>query len=93
MDGRYGERNGVTVEQILGVLEDGDAVRGRELLRRWVSPQPLRCPCCGGQADIAERGYNVIIICTSCGLQTPSGDMEDAVRTWNRREHADDDKG
>lgn len=53
-----------------------------------------RCPFCGGAGHVYEDGrlsnkpYGFpkwYIVCTGCGVKTPTAKMEQVVRIWNRR--------
>lgn len=60
----------------------------REELEKTLKP----CPCCGGEARIAEEHYinfttGYQIVCCKCYVQTLRGDMNvnEAIKTWNKR--------
>ena len=54
---------------------------------KWLSkervPELKPCPCCGGEAVLADTG----VYCNDCGIGTTFGvkTIEDAIKTWNRR--------
>lgn len=59
----------------------------------------LRCPFCGGEAEIERKGsarVSMIIVCQDCGCRVESGDVYGLTQPeswhWNRRvKHAADE--
>lgn len=86
-------RNGVTLAEAIKAIEDGDTERGLTMLKQWKANEPLPCPCCGGDAFIGVRGVSFVVVCEDCGISTPSGELEDVLKVWNRRYHADETDG
>ena len=86
-------RNGVTLAGAIEAIENGDVEKGLIMLKQWQAKEPLPCPCCGGSPFIAVRGASFVVVCEDCGMSTPSGELEDVLRVWNRRYHADETDG
>ena len=74
-------------------IENGDVEKGLTMLKQWKAKEPLPCPCCNGAPFIAVRGVSFVVVCEDCGMSTPSGELEDVLKVWNRRYHADKTDG
>lgn len=86
-------RNGVTLADAIAKIETGDVKEGLVMLKQWQANEPLPCPCCGGAPFIGVRGLHFLIVCEDCGMSTQPGELEDVLRVWNRRYHADETDG
>ena len=55
----------------------------------------LKCPCCGGKANVMHGDISLVVYCTKCGLST-----EDAyfitgnrhIELWDKRNPAQENK-
>ena len=66
--------------------DNHDCTGGKVMWRKQEHKIELKpCPCCGGKAVVADVGVGVY--CDDCGMGTTFGvtEIEDAIKTWNRR--------
>lgn len=51
-----------------------------------MSDDILRCPFCGGHAELLSEGCILwSVVCSNCGAASGYSDEDGAVRLWNRR--------
>jgi len=73
------------IDEAVMALERGDEEGALAILKRASAPEPLPCPCCGGEPDLCAMGLLVYVQCSECGLRTLADDIGTAIGVWNRR--------
>lgn len=50
----------------------------------------LPCPFCGGEAEVVRQNCGWDVECDDCGIISPAGSYEAAIKFWNSRVHPKD---